>query len=398
MGQPAIIVSVVAPADLVFGLSTTDAPVVVVLVAARLLVPLAIPRVPLLIVVALVIDAADQTLLAALTEVDTTETGPYQSVDKALDVYYLSIAYLSTMRNWTSDAAFRVAQFLFYYRLAGSMLFELTDARLMLLLFPNTFEFFFIAYELVRLRREPSRFTARFWLFTGAGLWVFVKLPQEYWIHIAKLDFTDAVRDYPAFGAAALLPLLVAAVVLVRVVYPRLPAPDWEWRLTADRLPTSLVEAHARYARRLQSGRVLTREAFEQVWLLGLICIIFASILPGVDATVPQIAAGVATIVFATAAISLAAARRGGFGPTSAAGRYAALLATNVVLIYLANALLGDRRTFEIELGLFFGFLVTTLIWLYDAFRPVYDQRFGGSSLRVESIGDLLRRVQERRP
>ena len=26
------------------------------------------------------------------------------------------------MRNWTSDAAFRVAQFLFYYRLAGSPL------------------------------------------------------------------------------------------------------------------------------------------------------------------------------------------------------------------------------------------------------------------------------------
>ena len=388
----------VAPADLALGLSTADAPVVVVIVAARLLVPLAIPRVPLLIVVALVIDAVDQTLLAALTEVNTTESGPYQSVDKALDIYYLSIAYLATMRNWTSDAAFRVAQFLFYYRLAGSALFELTDARVMLLLFPNTFEFFYIAYELVRLRREPSRFTARFWLLTGAGLWVFVKLPQEYWIHIAKLDFTDTVRDSPAFGVVVVLALLIAAFVLVRVVYPRLPAPDWDWRLTADRLPTSLVESHARYARRLESGRVLTREAFEQVCLLALICIIFASILPGVDATILQIGAGVATIVLANAAISLAAARRGGFGPTSAAGRYAALLGTNVVLIYLANALLGERRTFEIELGLFFGFLITTLLWLYDAFRPVYDLRFAGSPLRVDSVRDLWRRVRERRP
>jgi hypothetical protein len=38
--------------------------------------------------------------------VDTSETGSYQSLDKALDIYYLSIAYLSTMRNWTSHHAF----------------------------------------------------------------------------------------------------------------------------------------------------------------------------------------------------------------------------------------------------------------------------------------------------
>ena len=98
------------------------------------------------------------------------------------------------MRNWTSHAAFRIAQFLFYYRLVGVVLFELTDERLMLLLFPNTFEYFFIAYELARSRYEPSRFSARFWLLVAAGLWIFVKLPQEYWIHIAQLDFTDAVQ------------------------------------------------------------------------------------------------------------------------------------------------------------------------------------------------------------
>jgi len=372
---------VIAPSDLVLGLSTQDAPLVVAIVAARLLIPLAIPRVPLVIVVALVLDAADQTLLAAFTEVDTTETGPYQSVDKALDTYYLAIAYLAAMRNWTSHAAFRIARFLFYYRLVGAVLFELSDSRLMLLLFPNTFEFFFIVYELVRLRYEPSRFSPRFWLLAAAGLWVFVKLPQEYWIHIAKLDFTDTVRDYPAFAGAVVLALLVGGFVLFRVVYPRLPAPDWGWRVGSDRLPSSLVEAHARYARRLESGRVLTREALEQVWLLALLCIIFASILPGIDATILQVTVGVAAIVLADAAISLAAARRGGFGPESAAGRYAALLATNFVLVYLANALLADRRTFELEHGLFFAFLITTLIWLYDAFRPVYDLRFAERGL-----------------
>jgi hypothetical protein len=366
---------VIALLDSVVGASTPDAAVVVAIVVARLLVPLLIPRVPLVIVVVLVLDAADQTLLATFTAVDTSETGVYQSVDKALDIYYLSIGYLSTMRNWTSNPAFRIAQFLFYYRLVGGVLFELTDERLMLLLFPNTFEYFFIAYEIARLRYQPARFSARFWLLVAAGLWICVKLPQEYWIHVAQLDFTDTVRDYPRFGAAVVLALLAAAVVLVFVVLPRLPAPDWGWRLAADPLPTSLVDAHARFAHRLESGRVLTKEALEQVSLLALMCFIFSSILPGIDATVLQIVVGVTAIVLANAAISLAAARRGGFGLESATARYAALLATNLVLVYLANALLGERD-FVLGYGIFFAFLIATIIWLYDAFRPVYDRRF----------------------
>jgi hypothetical protein len=382
----------------VLGLSTGDAPLVVAIVAARLFIPLLIPRVPLVIIVVLVIDAADQTLLATFTDVDTSEAGAYQSVDKALDIYYLSIGYLTTMRNWTSDAAFRIAQFLFYYRLVGVVGFELTDERLMLLLFPNTFEYFFIFYELARTRYEPARISARFWLLAAAGIWIFIKLPQEYWIHIAKLDFTDAVRDHPWFGVAVAVALLLAAFVLVRVIFPRLPPPDWSWRLRADPLPSSLVDSHARYASRLESARVLTKEAAEKVLLLTLLCIIFASILPGIDATGLQVAVGVAAIVLADAAISLAAARRGGFGLESAAARYAAFLATNLVLVYLANALLGERREFDLGYGLFFAFLIATVIWLYDAFRPVYDQRFDGSPLKVRSFGDLLARVRERRP
>ena len=70
--------------------------------------------------------------------------------------------------------------------------------------------------------------------------------------------------------------------------------------------------------------------------------------------------------MLANAAISL---HRGGL-------EYPALLATNLALVYLANALLGERRDFDLGIGLFFAFLITTIIWLYDAFRPVYEQRF----------------------
>jgi hypothetical protein len=331
--------------------SAPDALVVVAIVLARLGVPLLIPRAPLIILVALVIDAVDQTLLAALTDVDTTETGPYQSVDKALDIYYLSIAYLATMRNWSSVPAVRVSRFLYYYRLVGVVLFELTDARAMLLLFPNTFEFFFIAYELIRGRYEPSRFSGRFWVLVAAALWVFIKLPQEYWIHVAQLDFTDTVSDYPAFGVAVGVALTVAAVVVWKLVLPRLPAPDWAWRFDVDPVPPVPRER----------GRI-----FEKVCLLALVCTIFASILPGIDASFVQIAAGVTAIVVANAVITIARA-----GWTGAA----ALLATNLVLVYLANALLGSRHDFDLGYGLFFAFLIAVIIGLYDAFRPVYERR-----------------------
>jgi hypothetical protein len=48
-----------------------------------------------------------------------------------------------------------------------------------------------------------------------------------------------------------------------------------------------------------------------------------------------------------------------------------------VVLVYLANVLLGERRDFEFRYGLFFAFLIATIIWMYEAYRPVYDLRCG---------------------
>ena len=130
--------------------SPGDAAIVVVVVLARLVIPLFIPQWPLVIIGALVLDAADQTIFQLWTDLDTSESGPYQAYDKALDNYYLAIAYVSTMRNWQNNAAIRVGQFLFLYRLVGATLFELTHWRPILLIFPNTFEYFFIAYEFLR--------------------------------------------------------------------------------------------------------------------------------------------------------------------------------------------------------------------------------------------------------
>jgi hypothetical protein len=363
--------------SLVAALAADERAIIVAIVAARLFVPLLIPRFPLpMIIAALILDAVDNSLLDAFTEVDLGPGGPYQSVDKALDIYYLAIAYLTTMRNWTSGPAFRISRFLFYYRLVGVLLFELLDSRAMLLLFPNTFEFFFIVYEAIRLRFEPSRCSGRFWLAVAAGLWIFVKLPQEYWIHIAQRDFTDTVAENPWVGIVSALFVLALVAVLLFVVRPRLPAPDWRWRIAADPLPTSLTEAHARHAHRLAKGGVLWAELAEKVALLALISVIFAAILPHVTASSVQVALGVAVIVCANTAISMFSARSRRLSIESSTIRFAALLAVNLGFIYLVARVFSSADAVPLVTALFFAFLITLLIWLYDVYKPVHDVRF----------------------
>jgi len=128
--------------------------VFLVVVGARFLVPLLIPRFPLpAVLAALLLDGVDQTVFQALGY----DPPGYQGYDKAMDIYYLSIAYLSTLRNWADVNALAVARVLFFYRLVGVVAFEATQWSPMLLIFPNTFEYFFIAYEVVRCRWDPTR-------------------------------------------------------------------------------------------------------------------------------------------------------------------------------------------------------------------------------------------------
>jgi len=379
--------------------SAGDAAVVVAIVSSRLVLPLFIPRFPLIIAAALLLDAADQTLLQQYTSIDTSETGPYQGFDKALDIYYLSIAYLSTLRNWTSDAAFRISQFLFFYRLVGVTLFELADQRWMLLVFPNTFEYFFIFYELVRLRRDPSRVSARFWLLAAVFIWVVVKLPQEYWIHVAQLDTTDVIRERPWLGVLAMVVALALVAYLLVYVRPRVPRPDWAYRWLADPLPTTMDEAHERHAYLVRASKLSSPELFEKaLGLLTLICIIFVQILPAVDITPLQIAVGVTAVVIANTFVSVWFASRGGFSIESQAVSFGLRLGLNVLFVWLATVLLRGDSSFNFRYGVFFAYLITLIIWLYDYYRPVYDTRFEGSAQKVSSIAGFVERVRSRRP
>ena len=256
---------------------TTDLIVFGIVVALRLFVPLLIPRFPLpAIVASLIIDGVDQTVFQRMTNLDLTN---YQSYDKGLDIYYLTIAYLATLRNWTNITAIEVSRFLLYYRLIGVVLFEHFQKRYILLIFPNTFEYFFIFYEAVRLRWNPIRMDKRLVFGAAAAIWIFIKLPQEYWLHVAQRDVTDTLRANPVLIPILGVGILALVVIAWWTVTKKCPPADHTLQIEA------ITEGTDSLAQRVQHvlvgwKRVINPAIVEKVVLLSLVSIIFSQILP----------------------------------------------------------------------------------------------------------------------
>jgi hypothetical protein len=373
----------------------SDEMIFLIVVGLRLGIPLLIFRFPLpAIVASLVLDAADQTIFQNNTDLDLTN---YQGYDKALDIYYLSIGYLSTFRNWTDPFAARTAQFLWYYRLVGVVVFELTHARAVLIIFPNTFEYFFIAYEVVRLAWNPARMRQRQVIGMAAFIWIFIKLPQEWWLHIAKLDFTDFMKE-DVFGVTVetswgdaigenlwfigLIAVLVIAVVLiVRKALSAAPPPDWRFNVDVDAHAVSTNVGTTPTA-----SKLFGLDLLEKVMLTSLISIIFAQILPSTDATPLQITFAVAFVVIANAAVSQSIAGRGySWGSTFA--QFVAMVIINLgaALVYIVVLRQSDQPVNE-GATLFFVLLLALIITLFDRYRPIRTsgfERSGGAPALV---------------
>ena len=354
-------------------------------VAARLLLPLLIPRFPLPAIVAcLVVDGVDQTIFQTFGY----DPPGYQGYDKAMDVYYLAIAYLATLRNWTHLGAFEVSRFLYFFRLVGVVAFELSQTRLLLLVFPNTFEYFFIAYEGVRSRWNPLRFALAWWIGAAALIWVFIKLPQEYWIHVAKLDVTDFLAEHPWAWAVLGVAAVVLALVFRYVVRPRLLPADWPFRIATDPLPEAMDTAAEQAAWRA-STRLFSRITLEKVVLVGLLSVLFAQILPGVRSTEVQLFVGTTILVVVNAAIVLVAARRA-VTTGSLVVAFLFRLGVNWTLVLLAEWFLGSGPG-DINAGnaFFFLSLLSLLTTLHDHYQPVhaYRARHEPSARRIRGAG-----------
>jgi hypothetical protein len=370
--------------------SASDILIFGAVVALRLLVPLAIPRYPLAIFGAFLLDGLDKTIFQDFTTLDLDF---YQSYDKALDNYYLTLAYISTLRNWTNLFSFKVGRFLFYFRLVGAVAFELSGIRAMLLAFPNTFEFFFDFYELVRLRWDPRRLSRGLVLRAAAFIWIVIKLPQEYIIHIAQVSATEwikvnifGVETTASWGQAianrplasvALGVLAAALVVGFRwLLQHRLPPADRRPRLAADPIPEEVAERSARIAAAPPALHLTDPALIEKVALVSLVTIVFAEVLPGVQAGVFAVTAGVAFVIVANIALSMWLAR-GGRERSSFGREFVGLAVANTGLILLFAALLPTPNlSLNTWQALFFALLLTLIVSLYDRYRPIHLARF----------------------
>jgi len=308
------------------GMSGFDVAVVMAVVGTRLLAPLFILRFPLpAILVCLVADAVDQTIFAAVLPGDLAW---YQSYDKALDVYYLSFAFISTLTNWRDERAFQVSRVLFFWRLIGVALFELTHWRFLLLLFPNAFEYFFIAYEAIRTRWNPERLAVVTVVGLALGITVFIKLPQETWIHVLQLDFTDAVSDSRAFLVATVAFLIVIAIGAVRLGR-RSPDPDWDFTMSVRR------HQEPRPRLGLVTQRLLDPILFEKLFFLSLGGMVLAHMVPELSVNNVRLALTVGVLVFLNSVVTELWHHRRGAGWGTTIQEFVVVLGVNLVLLAL---------------------------------------------------------------
>jgi hypothetical protein len=170
-------------------------PEIVVIAAIRIAGSLPVLRWPLAGgVLAILVDLSDLLLRDTL---DLGGVGDYQSLDKWLDLVYLGTFLIVALR-WDGRPR-SIAVALLAYRLVGFVLFELTGERVLLLVFPNVFEFWFLLVAAA----GPAQ-VARW---SGARLGVVLlaltaaKEAQEWALHgarlfdgISSLEFLDLVR------------------------------------------------------------------------------------------------------------------------------------------------------------------------------------------------------------
>jgi hypothetical protein len=327
----------------------------------------------------------------------------YQQYDKALDVYYLALAYLATLRNWVSRDAFDIGRFLFYYRLVGVVLFEQTQVRALLLVFPNTFEYFFDTYEAIRTRWDPRRLARTLLLGIAAFIWIAIKLPQEWWIHVAELDATDMIKtqvfgvskDASWVDAIAAAPWVIVAVVIAVVVVvvaarwlvlPRLPPADHAFTVDADEHQPMVAGKAIDRERRRIAEHVVGLELLEKIVLIGLVSLIFSRMLPGTDPTAFDVLLGVGVLVVANTLISSVLVRRGE-RPHGAIEQVVVTIVVNVALVLAGGLVIETLRGAQLEHALVFVLLLSVIVTAYDRYRPLYKARFAAGPLPAPDRG-----------
>jgi len=141
----------------------------------------------------MVIDALDVVMIDAIGLGGFG--GHYAELDKALDSYYLTLELIVALR-WVSAYARLPAILLYAYRGIGVIAFETTHARVLLLIFPNLFENWWLYVVVVaqffpRLYPRSLRTVAM-----PMAVLLVPKLMQEYVLHYAEAQPWDWLKHH----------------------------------------------------------------------------------------------------------------------------------------------------------------------------------------------------------
>lgn len=119
--------------------------------------------------------------------------GNYSEIDKALDTYYLSLEMFVAW-SWTNPWARWPAIVLFAHRAVGVVLFEITGVRVLLLVFPNMFENWWL-YCVFIARFAPALTPSS--LRSAAVPFVLLLIPklgQEFLLHYLEAKPWDWIK------------------------------------------------------------------------------------------------------------------------------------------------------------------------------------------------------------
>ena len=163
-----------------------------VVIAVRLAIPLLILRYALIGGLAAV--AADTLDVVLIEVIGLGGFGAhYAELDKLLDSYYLTIEAWVAF-GWASPYARVTALALYVYRMVGVVLFEVTGVRVLLLIFPNQFENWWL-YCVATERLFPALYPRS--QRTAAIPFVLLLIPkvaQEYLLHFEEVRPWDWIK------------------------------------------------------------------------------------------------------------------------------------------------------------------------------------------------------------
>lgn len=119
----------------------------------------------------------------------------YAELDKVLDSYYYVIELVVALR-WENPWMRWPAAALFVYRLIGAVLFEVSDTRLFLFLFPNLFENWWLYVVVVRKWWPGSRPKSMNTTAIPLLLLLIPKMGQEYLLHYSEAQPWNWTKEH----------------------------------------------------------------------------------------------------------------------------------------------------------------------------------------------------------